>query len=451
MQPARADVFGPLIHGGGNPGNLLYGVTRKIEPDIFGIEQGDILGQQGIFGFGQDAHEVAVGQRFQFHPNREAPLKLRDQVRGFGGMKRARGHKQDMVGADHAVFGVDGAAFDQRQQVALHPLAGDICAVGVFPTGDFIDFVNKDDAGLLDPPNGLLNDRIHIHQLIGLFDGQNFERFRDLHPAFPGLLGHHIGEHLFELILHFFHALRSHDFDKGGGGTGDFKLHLALVQLPVVEHPAHFFPGAVPGAGRSLLAAIGGGRGWRKQQVEQLFFGLGLGLDLNPLLFFLLDQAGGQFHQVPHHGFDIAAHIADLGKLRCLDFDKRSLSQTRQTAGDLGFADPGRTDHQNVFGGNLVAQIFRDLLPSPAIPQRNGHGAFGFCLADNIAVQFGDDFSRGHNRRAGVLNHYRRPVDDIRHLTIPPLQSDRWCRRKSRRRCAWPLRQSGPPPAGCGQ
>ena len=76
-------------------------------------------------------------------------MQLGYQVARFAQMESARGHKQDVVGLDHAVFGAYRSAFNQRQQVALHALARYICAAALVAACYFVDFVNKNDAVLL--------------------------------------------------------------------------------------------------------------------------------------------------------------------------------------------------------------------------------------------------------------------------------------------------------------
>jgi hypothetical protein len=49
------------------------------------------------------------------------------------------------------------------------------------------------------------------------------------------------------------------------------------------------------------------------------------------------------------------------------------------------------------------AQLFVDLLAPPAVAQRDGHGALGVVLADDVAVEFGDDLLRGHADMADYL------------------------------------------------
>ncbi len=60
---------------------------------------------------------------------------------------------------------------------------------------------------------------------------------------------------------------------------------------------------------------------------------------------------------------------------------------------DLGLADAGRADHQDVLGQYLLAHRALELLAAPAVAERDGDGALGVGLADDEAVEFGDDFA----------------------------------------------------------
>ena len=144
-------------------------------------------------------------------------------------------------------------------------------------------------------------------------------------------------------------------------------------------------------------AADLGGR--RIEDVEQALFGGVAGLDRDPRAFFLAHHLDGDFGQVADHRFDVAADVADFGVARGLDLDERSLRQTGQAARDLGFTDAGRADHQDILGRDFVAQLGRDVLPPPAVTQRDRDGALGVVLADDIAVELRDDFPRRHHVR----------------------------------------------------
>ena len=51
-------------------------------------------------------------------------LKLGQQVGRLGDVEGARSDEQDMVGLDRPIFGRDGGALDQRQEVPLYAFAG---------------------------------------------------------------------------------------------------------------------------------------------------------------------------------------------------------------------------------------------------------------------------------------------------------------------------------------
>ena len=56
-----------------------------------------------------------------------------------------------------------------------------------------------------------------------------------------------------------------------------------------------------------------------------------------------------------------------------------------------------RTYHQNIFRCDLVTQrLVRNLGTSPSVTQRYRHGTLGVVLADNVLIQFLDDFAWRH-------------------------------------------------------
>ncbi len=107
----------------------------------------------------------------------------------------------------------------------------------------------------------------------------------------------------------------------------------------------------------------------------------------------LAGLADGDLDQIANDLLDIAADIADLGEFRGFDFQEGRAGETRQPPRDFGFADARRADHQNVLRQHFLAQLVVELQPAPAVAQRNGDGALGVALADDIAVEFGYDFA----------------------------------------------------------
>ena len=77
--------------------------------------------------------------------------------------------------------------------------------------------------------------------------------------------------------------------------------------------------------------------------------------------------------------------VADLGVLGRFDLEERRADELGQPAGDLGFADAGGADHDDVLGRDVLAQLVGQLLPPPAIANGDRDGALGGVLADDVA------------------------------------------------------------------
>ena len=118
-------------------------------------------------------------------------------------------------------------------------------------------------------------------------------------------------------------------------------------------------------------------------------------LRLHVLALLLAGERDGDLDQVAHDLLDVAADIADLGELGGFDFQERRAGEPRQPPRNLGLADAGRADHQDVLGQHFLAQFVVELQAAPAVAQRDGDGALGVGLADDEAVEFGNDFAGG--------------------------------------------------------
>ena len=106
-------------------------------------------------------------------------------------------------------------------------------------------------------------------------------------------------------------------------------------------------------------------------------------------------QGDGDLDKVAHDLLDVATDISDLGEFRRLDLEEGRTGKLGEAARDFGLADTGRSDHQNVLGQNFLAQPLVELQAAPAVAQRNRDRALGIGLADDEAVELGNDFARG--------------------------------------------------------
>ena len=299
-----------------------------------------------------------------------------------------------MVGLDHAVLGGHGGAFYQGQEVALHALARHIGALHFGAAGDLVDLVDEHDAVLFQITHCAGLELVVIDQLFSLLVGQNLERLFHLELArFLSRLPQ-IGEHALQLRSELLHAGRRQDFHLRGR-LGHLDFDLAVVQFAFAKLFAEFLARRIllHVRGRSVKAKISR---WRQQDVEHPFFGRVFGACTN---FFHLGLAGlldGDIGEVTDDGVHVAPDIADLGEFGGFDLDEWCVGQFRQAARDLGFSHAGRADHQDVLWRDLRTQGLGYILPTPSISKRDGDRLLGARLADDVLVEFVDNFLWGH-------------------------------------------------------
>ena len=133
----------------GELGDELDRIVGERELDAFGCHQRDVLLDQRAARLGEDPHELRATERLELDANRKAALQLGNQIARLRHVKRAGGDEQDVVGAHHAVLGVDGGAFDDRQDVALDAFAAHVGSLAALAARDLVDLVEEDDACLL--------------------------------------------------------------------------------------------------------------------------------------------------------------------------------------------------------------------------------------------------------------------------------------------------------------
>ena len=143
---------------------------------------------------------------------------------------------------------------------------------------------------------------------------------------------------------------------------------------------------------RSALSLGSGLR--RHQQVEQAVLGVRFGAVGHFVQALLAHHVDGDVHQVADHRLDVAADVADFGELAGLHLQERRVGQLRQPARDFGLADAGGADHEDVLRHHLLGHFGRQLLAADAVAQRDGDGALGVGLADDVLVEFAHDLAR---------------------------------------------------------
>ena len=98
----------------------------------------------------------------------------------------------------------------------------------------------------------------------------------------------------------------------------------------------------------------------------------------------LLHHVDGGFHEVPHHGLHVAAHVADFGVLRCFNFYEGAAGEPREAPRNFRFSHAGGSDQQNIFWQDVFGQFGRQLLATHAVAHAgHGDGALRGTLPDN--------------------------------------------------------------------
>src|SRR6056297_1601789 len=304
-----------------------------------------------------------------------------------------------MVGLDRAVLGGDGGALDERQQVALHPLAGDIAAARVGFGADLVDLVEKDDAVLFDGVERGAGDGLIIQELVGLLADQEIVAVGDGDALGGGAVAERLAEDIAEVHHPHLAAGLAGNVHRAQwvGGVGDLDLDLGVVEQAIAEFLAEHLAGAGPG----VFACDGG---------DDAFLGGLLGAGFDVLAHVVAGLDDGAVDEIADDLFDVAAHVADLGELGGLDLDEGGAGEFGEAAGDLGLADAGGADHQDVLGVNLVAQVVGQLLAAPAVAQGDGGGALGVLLADDETVKLADDFAGGQVGHLEMLSTVSLPL-----------------------------------------
>ena len=179
--------------------------------------------------------------------------------------------------------------------------------------------------------------------------------------------------------------------------VAELKLDYGVVQLTAFEFIAKHLERLFAG----VFACNGG---------DDAGFRSLVGVCLNFIPHQVTGHGDGGLDKVSDNLLDITADVTNFGELSGLDFKERRLRELGKAAGDLGFANARGADHQDILRINFVAKIIAKLLAAPAIAQGDGDSAFRVTLADDVAVELGDDLAGGQVGHLGRLSTVRLPL-----------------------------------------
>src|SRR6202043_1182524 len=270
------------------------------------------------------------------------------------------------------------------QEIALHALARHVGADAALAGTDLVDLVEEYDAVVLDHLDRFLRELIVVEQLVGFLVDQDVVGFVHGDPARLGAAAAELAENVADRNRAHLRAGHAGNVEQRHAAADG--LHLDFDLLVVELARAQLFAERFLGRGAGIGA---------DQRVEHAIFGRLRGAGLDVLAFALARQREGDFDEVADDLLDVAADIADLGEFRRLDLEERRAGELGEAAGYLGLADAGRADHQNVLRLHFLAQPLVELQPAPAVAKRDRHRALGVGLADDEAIEFGNDFAGG--------------------------------------------------------
>ena len=324
-------------------------------------------------------------------------------------MEGAGSDKEHMISLHHTMFGCDIRTLDNRQKITLHTFTADIRSFSASTgrwCGNFIDFINEDNTGLLDFIDSLFNDTVHIDQLLNLFLFKKLACFGNGHSSLLAFTRQAADKILHNPAYLFHLSERTENLHHSAGiVTRCIHFNQTIVKLAVAKTFKHLFA-ASPVHLKGLVVLIRRNLGLsiiivlviiitgtarrslrRKQNIEQALFNKQRCFFTNIFRSFASYHSHGLINKITNHRLNVAANIADFSEFRGLHLDKRSFCQLGKPAGNFGFSYAGRADHNNVVGHDLITKIVTDMLAAKSVAQSNSNRFFSIFLANDIFIE----------------------------------------------------------------
>ena len=211
-------------------------------------------------------------------------------------------------------------------------------------------------------------DAVHVDELLLFFLRQILERLGHLHAPLLRLALEQARQHVLQVDVDFLDRRAGDDLERRKRLLAHVDVDHARVEAAGAQLLAEPLARLMLLLARGARVFVRRDRPRRRQQdVEQPLLGVLRRLRAHFLEPLLAHHVDAELDQVAHHRLDVAPDVADLGELRRLDLHERRLREPREPARDLGLADAGRPDHQDVLRRDLFGQLRRELLPARAV------------------------------------------------------------------------------------
>ena len=160
------------------------------------MEEGGILFDQGILRFSEDSLKILLDKRLQLHTDGKTPLQLWNEIRRLCDMECASCDKENMICFDRTVLCHHSRALDNRQDIALYPLARNIRPRAASTTyRNLINLIQKNDTAVLCGAHCFFSDGIHIDEFVCLLDGKQFACLSNSYFPLTVILRHEFTDH----------------------------------------------------------------------------------------------------------------------------------------------------------------------------------------------------------------------------------------------------------------
>src|SRR5689334_22317399 len=111
-------------------------------------------------------------------------------------MKSPGSDEENVLSADHSIFGINVCPFDYWKQVSLHAFAGNFGAGAGFPAGDLVDLIQENDPGLLSLFQSLSGDLLHVDERFLFVAEKSGACVAEFHGAADSFAWEKIAEHV---------------------------------------------------------------------------------------------------------------------------------------------------------------------------------------------------------------------------------------------------------------
>ena len=381
VKSSRAYILVVLVFDGADFSYLLYCLVGKFEVDFVHSQKRGVLHKNCVVGLGKDFFKILFAQTVKLYAYRETSLKLGNKVAYARDMERARRDKENMVGVDLSVLGIDGTTLYDRQNISLYALSRNVVSLSaVALIGNLVDFVDEYYTLVFSSRDSLLIYVVGVNEFFFfhfekifrcLFDGQCLLLYLTVVAAY------HRAENLVDIDFHIALSdsllLRLY---------GQCYVDNQIVEFAFSEFlkniSSHLSVGHIGISFFSLLSDSG----------YELFLYHFACTQLDFLRLLFLDHSYRSLYKVSYHRLNVSSYITYFRKFRSFYFDERSLYEFCKTSCDFRFTYARRSLHNNVLGSNFLSECLRKFASSVSVAKSDRNRSFRAVLTDNVSVKF---------------------------------------------------------------